>query len=290
MKRLFLIVAIVLWIAAAGWYFVLRHNFNQRFPTGWHWEVRSLGYSSFALESGEFPEGTVTSDDPVNFTEREVLIEEAPNFAGQVLIHDHYTTVDPSSGLVTWEVNYEARVEQATGLYPEGEFAGQYYFLPQNLDKNQVYAISNTSYRNVPMSFQREDVVNGISTYLYAYYGDLTNVYAYPDVTLEANQTITCFDLELEYWAEPNTGEIVKFREWCEGDYVVDSSTGEQLYGLSRWGAETTSDDLIRRSSEVNGILFQWQLRNLYLPLGLVILGIIFLIPSLLKSRQASST
>jgi hypothetical protein len=43
---------------------------------------------------------------------------------------------------------------------------------------------------------------------------------------------------------------------------------------LSRWGGETTADDLIRRVAEVQGMLFQWQLRNLYLPVALLVLGL----------------
>jgi hypothetical protein len=287
MKRAFLILGMLFLTFAAVWQFALRNNFNQRFPDGWHWEVSSLGHSSFALESGEYPEGTGTADDPINLTERSVIAQAVAN--NQVHITDHYLTLDPGSNAVTWEVNYEATVDQLSGQYLEGELAGNYYFLPQNLDKNQIYAISNSSYRSLPMSFQREEIIGGINSYLYAFYGDLNNVSAYPDTALEANQTIICFDFALEYWAEPNTGEIVKFREWCEGDYVVDTTTGERLYSLSRWGAETTADDLIRRSSEVMSMLIQWQLRNLYLPLGLAGLGLILLGVGFFTKGQESS-
>lgn len=277
MKRIFAILGVILLLAAAVWQFALKNNFNQRFPDAWVWELSSLGHSSYAGDNGQFPDGTRTEDDPINITERQVSVVSKTSDA-QVVLRDHYLNLDPVTRNVTWEVTYEATVDQMSGQYREGELAGDYYFLPQNLDRNQTYTISNSTYQHILMSFQRGEVVNAVNTYMYAYYGSFDNHLAYPDIPLEANQTIRCNEFTLEYWAEPNTGEIVKVREWCEGDFVVDTSTGESLYGISRWGAETNTDDLIRRGNEVQNILFQWQLRNLYLPIILSVLGLVFLI------------
>lgn len=286
MKRIALILGLAMLIFAAAWQFYLKNNFNQRFPDGWNWTVNTIGHSSFADESGSYPPDTTTADDPINVTEREVYIVDT--LAKEVRLSDTYLTRDPATNVVTWELEYDATVDRMTGLYLEGELAGNYYFLPQNLDKNQTYAISNSSYRNLLMTFQREEVLNGISTYLYAFYGDLNNTVSYPDVPLEANQTIICFDFALEYWAEPNTGETVKVREWCEGDYIVNQDTGERLGSISRWGAETASDDLLRRVREVQDMLFMWQIRNLYLPIGLAVLGIILLLFGIVPQQKAA--
>jgi hypothetical protein len=277
MKRISMVLGIILLVFAGLWYFVLRNNFNQRFPDGWSWTFDSIGYSSYADEAGTFPEGTMVIDDPITISARQVTSDTVNAPAGQVRILDHFETYDPVTSEVTWELDFETFVDPKTGQYTEGDLVGNYYFLPQNVSRDQVYPIANTSYRGLEMSFREEVNLNGINTYLFAYYGDFNNEAAYPDTVLAENEAIICFDVELEYWVEPTTGEIVKYREWCEGDYIVNTGTGERVKAVQRWGAESTGDDLLRRSVEVQNILFQYQLVNLYLPIGLGILGIILL-------------
>lgn len=290
MKRVILVLGLVLVLFSAAWYFVLRHNFNLRFPDGWTWAFDSIGYGSYTDENGTFPEGTTVADDPLSISARTVRASSEGAPAGFVKISDHFETFDPITNEITWSLDFDAIVDPVTGKHAEGDLAGDYYFLPQNVDRNTIYPISNTSYRSLGMSFQKEEVLNGITTYLFAYYGDFNNSAAYPDTPLEANQTIICFDVELEYWVEPNTGEIVKYREWCEGDYIVNTETNERGIALQRWGAESTGDDLLRRAEEVKNLLFQYQLRNLYLPIGLAVLGIILVAYGAITSKKAQSS
>jgi hypothetical protein len=275
MKRVGMILGLVLLLFAGLWYFVLRNNFNLRFPDGWEWTVNTLGQSSFADEtSGQFPEDSSLSSDPINNTERVVQAESIAG--GLVKISDRYEQRDPVTEAVTWEFTYEATVNAATGQYPDGEFAGDYYFLPRNVEQSS-YTIRNTSYQGLPVSFQREEVVNGINTYLFAFQGDLDNTAAYSYISLEEGQKVVCFDFELNYWVEPNTGEILKYREWCEGDWVVDAS-GERIYAISRWGGETDGADLIRQASVVQSALMSYQAVNVYIPVVSAVLGIILLL------------
>lgn len=285
MKRVILVLGLVLLVFAGAWYFGLRNNFNQRFPDGWEWNVHTLGQTSFAdASTGTFPEGTSIEDDPINNTERLVSAENIGN--GLVQISDHYETRDPVTDAVTWEFTYEATVDAKTGQYPDGEFAGEYYLLPQNLQPEGSYTLRNTTYQGIEVSFQREEVINGVNTYLFAFYGDLNNTVANEAyVTLEEGQSVVCFDFELEYWVEPNTGEIVKYREWCEGDWVVDAN-GERLYAISRWGGETDGADLIRQASVVQSTLFRHQAINLYLPGIAAVLGALFLLFGLIPSQN----
>lgn len=277
MKRAVVLVGILFLLAAGIWQFGLRPQFNQRFPDGWKWEVNTLGQTSYAdEETGTFPENTTLADDPINLTFRTVTAEADGMTAGLVQITDHYEVRDPITNTVQWEFSTTAVVDAATGAYVDGEGEGDYYFLPKNPQKT-TYRIRNSSYPGIPMEFQREEVVAGIPTYLYAFYGDHNNTLSYTDVELEPNQIIMCFDFELEYWVEPNTGEIIKYREWCEGDWVVDTETNERLYALSRWGGETGGDDLIRQSIEVQNILNQHRLVNTYIPLALFVAGVIAL-------------
>lgn len=277
MKRIALVVGVILLVFSGVWYFVLRNNFNQRFPSGWSWTFDSIGYNSYADDSGAFPEDTSVANDPLSISARTVTASSEGAPSGLVKISDHFETLDPITNEVTWSLDLEAFVDPVTGQYVEGDLAGNYYFLPQNIDKNATYIIANTSYNGLEMTFRREEILNGVTTYLFAYYGDFNNEAAYPDTPLTENQSIICFDVELEYWVEPNTGEIVKYREWCEGDYIVNNDTGERVAAIQRWATESTGDDLLRRVNEVQNILFQYQVRNLYLPIVLAVLGLILL-------------
>jgi hypothetical protein len=264
---------------AGAWKFGFSPRWEQRFPDGWKWEVNTLGLTSYAdADSGQFPAGTTLADDPVNLTLRTVSAATANLPAPQVTISDHYETLDPMTNAVTWEYTTTSIIDQRTGQHVDGDAAGDYYFLPRNLDRSQTYIVSNSSYHSLPMTFQREESVSGIHTYLFSYYGDLVNTAAYPDVQLEAGQAIVCPGFQLEYWVEPTTGELVKYREWCEGDWVVNQATGERVYALSRWGGESTGDDLIRQSDIVNSTLTTYKWMTMYLPLLLAGIGIVALV------------
>jgi hypothetical protein len=283
MKRVSMILGILLLIFAGLWYFVLRNNFNQRFPNGWEWTVNTLGQTSFADEAtGAFPEDTSLANDPPTKTERVVTAETGAD--GLARISDNYKQSDPLTGAITWEFTYDATVNATTGQYADSE---DYYFLPQNLGKGS-YTIRNTTYQSIPVTFEKEEVINGINTYLFSFKGDLDNTLAYSYIELEEGQKVTCFDFELNYWVEPNTGEIVKYREWCEGDWVVDSE-GERLYAISRWGGETDGADLIRQASVVQAALFRHQAINLYVPIAAAVLGLLLLLAGVMMKDSSSS-
>jgi Porin PorA len=125
--------------------------------------------------------------------------------------------------------------------------------------------------------FQSEEDISGIKTYWFSYRGDLDTTPAYPDVEVETGQTITCFDFELDFWVEPTTGEVVRYREWCEGDYVVDTASGEKLYAISRWGAESSGDDLLRQADKVKTALRNYNWMTRYIPLLLLVAGLALL-------------
>ncbi len=291
MKKLLVPLGVILILAAVVWRFALSERlFTHRFPDGWTWEVNSIGLTGYPdPETGRFPEGTTLADDPINVSVRSVTAEGDGLPSGQVNITDHYQTLDPITSDVTWEFTTNAIVDAATGKHVGGEFAGDYYFLPRNVDRTATYTISNTSYRSLVMTFQREETISGIKTYLYGYYEPVDNTLSNSGVALESGEEIFCLDFSLEYWVEPITGEVVKFREWCEGDWVLDASTKEPLYAISRWGADSSGDDLIRTADRVRAELNRYQLMTLYIPLGLVLIGLALLATALLpKALQGS--
>ena len=277
MKNILIIVGIILIVAAGVVWFMGGQQSDQRFPAGYEWEVNSLGQTSFAdEETGVFPEDTTLADDPVNITVRSVSAS-AGEEDGQVVLTDHYQQLNATTNEVEWEFTIDSVVDSTTGQLVDGENAGDYYFIPQNAEKT-TYNVTNTTYVNLPLEFQREEDVFGINTYVYEYKGDLPNKAAYTEfIEFADNEDVLCFDFELQYWVEPTTGEIIKSREWCEGDWVVDMDSGEQIYAISRWGTETTGDDLIRQTNLVKDQLNIIRWMSLYIPAILGIAGIALL-------------
>lgn len=274
MKRLLLVLGVAILAATALWKFGLSQTFTNRYQDQWEWAIATIGQTGYPDESGEYPEGTTLADDPINLTLREVSADSSDAPAGQVLISDHYESRDAVTEEVTWDFTSTALVDAATGKHVEGDFAGDYYFFPRNVDPSATYVISNSSYRSLPMTFQKEEVVGGVKTYLFAYHGDLDNTAANAEfVELAPNQVVTCFDFALEYWVEPVTGEIVKYREWCEGDWIVDQDTGERVATISRWGGETSGDDIIRQVTNVQNRRMTYLAASLYAPLVGLIVG-----------------
>jgi hypothetical protein len=262
----------------------LKLGFGQsaaaRFPDGWTWEVNSIGVTGYADEdTGQFEEGTTLEDDPINLSERTVTASIEGADAGQVIITDHFVVRNAVTDSVEWEFTATATVDSDTGKHTEGPNAGDYYFLPRNVDKNQTYIITNSNYVSLPMTFQREEQISGINTYLFANYDAFDNTAGNAGfVELEPGQTVMCLDFALEYWVEPTTGEIVKYRESCEGDWVIDAATGEPLYAISRWGSEVTGDDLIKSADNVRSkkTIYNWT--SLFAPLATAFLGVVAIV------------
>ena len=278
MKNVLLVLAFLLFIGAAVWNFVIADRLLVFYPDGWTWNSSVIGTIGFADEAtGEFPTDVQFPDqDAINDTTRTVTVSYEGAPAGQALISDYFISRNVATGAIDWEFTYTATVDPETGHYV-GDFAGDYYFLPPDIQK-QTYSVRNSSYQGLPMTFQAEEELAGINTYRFVYSGDLPNTAAYAEyVELEPNQIITCFDFELIYWVEPTTSEILKYRERCPGDYVVDSTTGDRLNGLQRWSGETGGDDLIRRADEINGKLTNTRWYKTYLPALLLVGGIVAL-------------
>lgn len=278
MKQFLVLLGVLLVVAAGVWKFGLSQNWTNRYHDQWVWEVETLGQSGYPDESGKYPEGTTLKDDPINLTLRKVTADASEAPSGQVLISDHFESRDTVTNEVTWDFTSIAFVDAATGRHTGDDFEGDYYFFPRRVDKNMTYVISNSSYHSLPMTFQQEEVIGGINTYLFAFHGDLDNTDANAAfVSLEPNQAVTCFDFSLEYWVEPVTGEIVKYREWCEGDWIVDQTTGERVSTISRWGGETSGDDIIRQVTNVQNKKLVYLWASLYGPAVGLLLGVILI-------------
>ena len=292
-KQIIAIVGVVLIVAGIAWRVVLGTEVDQRFTDGWSWEMNTLGKNSFADEAtGEFPAGTTLEDDPDTLNTRTISATSSGAPEGHVVVTDYYVVHNAATNAIDWEFTTTATVDAETGRYTDGPYEGDYYLIPRNPEKI-TYTVSNSSYEHIPMAFQREEEVSGVNTYLFAYYGELNNTKSYDYLELEEGQQVICRDYEVEYWVEPTTGEMVNYREWCEGDYLVDAN-GETLYGLQRWGGTSQTDDIVRRADLVEDQLGNYRMNSLYIPsvfmlLGVLALGYAFL-PGLLKDGKEGKT
>jgi hypothetical protein len=274
MKRLLLIVGIVVIALAVAWPFTVSPRFAGRFPAGWSWEVNTLGYLGRAdEETGEFAPGTTLADEPIHLSVRLVSSDTTDTAPGQIKLSDLNEFRNAVTNAVEWETNTNYTVDATTGRVSDGDFTGTLFLFPRDVQKDEIYSL--TSYSGVQMSFQREEKIAGIDTYVFGNYEPWGSTQANAAfVPLEEGQTTQCIDFSLEYWVEPVTGEVVKFREWCERDVLVGAD-GEVITTLFRWGGESTGDDLIRQSSIVNARLNTIRWMTLYTPALLGAAGVI---------------
>ena len=270
-----LILGIVLILAAGIWHLGLSERWEKRLPDGWVWEMNTLGTNRYPEENGEYPpDREFPADDDINLTERTIMVTDTSAPAGSVEISDHSFVRDAITSAVIWDYTATAVVDPHDARHTE--YPDDYFIFPRNVEKT-TYNIRNSSYKGLPVEYVGEEEIEGILTYHFAFHGEMDNTEGYPDQPLEANQKIHCADLYLEYWVEPRTGEVIKFKEGCAGDYVYDTQTGENLIALSRWSAESSPDDIIRRVNTVNAQRRTLLLTTSYIPLLLAAAGVVVL-------------
>jgi hypothetical protein len=265
MKRLLMILGLVLIVGAGLWKFGLSSRWTQRYPSDWRWDANFIGTTLYADATGQYPADRVFPDgDDINQSSRVVTISsDKPAYSG-VILDDHYTSRDVKTGAVTWDYIYKAEVDPVTGQHITPEYRGDNFLFPRNVQKT-TYKIRNTSYAGLPVAFQGESEVSGLNTYEFAYVGEMENSAAYPDTKLEPGQGIKCQNMELRYWVEPTTGEVVKYYEGCSGDVVYDAASGKVITNLSRWSGTTAGDDAIRRVDTVKSTLNTYNWTSTYI-------------------------
>lgn len=240
---------------AAMTHLVLSERWAQRLPAGWSWKAEFVGRSSYPdTKTGQFP-----PQDALNQYVREFRVLDETRRPGRVRVHDRYTVIQMDNGKVIWEYLYEAEVDPHSGKHLEAEHANDYALFPRYVQKT-TYSIRSNYLKGVPLRFEREERIDGLATYLFSYHGpaEYTESYAgtpdYPGVKVEPGQEIRAGDdrLDLRFWVEPVTGEIVKLEEAAPaGDWVYEVSTGKQLGPVFRWAGSTAGDDVIHRVSTI---------------------------------------
>lgn len=273
-----LMLGLFLLILAGVWRFALSERWSQRFPDDWKWEISILGTTRYPDEAtGDYPpELTFPDDDDVNISEREITVSDDNAADGSILMSDHSTSRDVNTNAVIWEFTYTAEIDPETAKHTTEPHQEDYFLFPRNVEQ-KTYNIRHSSYQGLPLTFEGEEEIEGLLTYHFAFHGEMDNSAAYPDQPLEENQSIRCSELYLEYWVEPVTGEIAKYREGCASDYVFDTQTNENLIPLSRWSAESGGDDIIRQVNDIKSQRRTLLWTSIYIPLLLAVAGVLAL-------------
>ena len=294
-NKIFIALGIILLLAAGVWRFAIGSSAEQRLADDWSWEGSYLGALRY-VDAGEAdfaPELVFPDDDGVNTYNRDIIVVDSD--ADTVTIQDKYVTRNVDSGAVTWEFIFNAKLDRETGQILDDEFKGHYYVFPRNVEQKS-YTMTHTSYRNVVFEFVEEAEVEGLNTYHFRYAGDLEYTFAYASsgdfvgFDVEENQEIRCPEIEVNYWVEPLTGEIVKAQEQCPEEAVYDTTNGEAIYKTSRWYGESTVSDIRSHVDDVKSERNSILMNTLYIPVGLLIAGLLLIavsvVPMLMGSKQ----
>ena len=251
-----LVSGAVLVIAAVAWAIAAPRLWNDRLPPGWRWQASFVGAGAYPNSAGQWPDRGTTLR-----YERAIRIGSDADRPHSVRVEDAYRSFDTRSGANIWEYVPIQEVNPVTGRHTRPEHRGDILVFPRDTAKI-TYRLRLNYLEGVPMAFVREEAVEGVSTYLFAYRGRgaYTRSYAgtadYPGITVAPGQEIRCANdqLVVHFWVEPVTGEAVKIEESClSGDYVVDAVSGQRLTAVMRWGGETAGDDVVGRAEAILG-------------------------------------
>lgn len=267
-------------VLAVVWWFAAPRLWGDRLPPGWEWRATFIGVSAWVdAKTGVLPEDTASM-----YT-RTIRIASEEGRPRAVRMEDAYLLQDPKSGSTVWEYVPTFEIDPATGRHLSPEHRGDIFVFPRGTGKT-TYRLRMNYLKGVPLAFRREEIVEGVTTYMFEYRGraEYTESYAgtpqYPGVKVEAGQEIRCADdqLVVRLWIEPVTGEMLKIEESClSGDAVYDTASGTRVATIMRWGGETAGDDVQRRAERIQAERSRLLWRLHYGPGVLLALGTIVL-------------
>lgn len=264
-------------LAAAVWQVGVAGRWSRRILPGWSWALTQIG--TFTLpdpETNRFGE----QDTPALY-ERRIEAVGSGSTPNVVMLEERFTVWDVD-GAVRWQAVSQAPVDVRTGAQAEGDHQGEALVFPRHVQRT-TYRFHTGYLKGIPLVFQREELLEGLPTYLFSYKGrgEYTEMYAgteeSPGIDVKSWQDIRCADDQflIQVWVEPVLGEVVKLEERCpSGDYVYETTTGLPVFPVARWGGVTAGDEVLSRVSALQRLRRRhaWQTR--YLPLLLWLSGI----------------
>lgn len=286
MTRLFVALAVVCLASAVVWHLTLGQSLTQRIPPGWSWSSQYVGEVTYPdRHSGQFPVRNELG------AYRRALTILSEDRHGSVLLNDAYKITNLRTGVTEWEYIIDFEIDPDTGQHLNPEYSGQYIVLPQDLRKDRTYTLRSSYIKGMPLQFVREEVIEGVQVFLFAYEGrgEYTEAYTgtaeYAGVEVPPGHEIKCAQdqFRLLVWAEVVTGEVLKIKESClSGDYIFDIATGRAVEPVLRWEAETAGMDVVRQADAVRDRITQLRLAR-YLPVVLAGLGLVLAMAGIVR-------
>jgi Porin PorA len=276
MRRAPLSAGVALLACGVVWQFQLTQRWTQRLPPGWRITSHYVGTATYPdPKTGRLPEGGQLA----KYDRSQRLSSEAgrPRW---VELEDRYSVRDAATGHVVFDYTTRDTVDPRTGAHLEVRYRGDVALFPRDVER-RPYRLRTNYVTSIPLTFEREDELEGLPTYLFSYRGRLESTASYTASTGDLGglrappgQEVRCLDDQFYYriWVEPSTGEQVKLEEGCpSGDYLHDVASGRPVTALSRWTGVSAGDDLIERIAEVRRERLRYLWASRYL--GLVLLG-----------------
>lgn len=291
-RQSFVFAGLALIMLAAVWRYGIAQRWTQRIPPGWSATTRFAGTQTYPGPDGKLP-----ARDMLDEYVRDIRVVDDRGRPDSVRITHTLTVIDPRTRKITWEYETNELIDPRTGARLEDAYRGDVALFPRESEQ-RTYTYRSNYLKGIPLSFEREEVVAGLATYLYSYHGaaEYTESYAgtatYPGVKLPPGQEIRCADdgFYLRVWVEPHTGASVKVDEGCpSGDYVHDVATGQRLAVVDRFSGTASGARLLEHVEEVQVQRLRYLIVIRYLPLTLLLLGLCLLGAGALANRERAS-
>jgi hypothetical protein len=277
-----LLAALLLIGAAAAWRFALARPWTQRLPAGWSASADYVGTMTYA----DSLTGRLPDRDPVSKYERSQRVSPDSSHPASIVIEDRLVIRDIETGKTTWEYTTQTVVDPQTGALQAEAYRGDIAVFPRGVHRTP-YRLRANYVKGLPLTFEREENLDGLATYVFAYRGrgEYTESYAgsgeFPGIRIPPGYEIRCSDDQFYFriWVEPITGEQVKLEEGCvSGDYFYNAATGRRAGAVSRWNGVTAGDALIERTAAVRSLRSKYLWLTRYGPGAILGLGVLLLV------------